>query len=284
MNILNPFRRASQLFGLLVINLYVAVIFNKHIYRGPMKGVCLPFLYCHSCPTAGFACPLGAMQNYAALHQFPFLLVGHLAIIGLLVGRMVCGWVCPVGLVQELMYKIKSVKLPNPKGFSILPYITLILLVVILPYLTTEHWFSKLCPVGTLTAGIPWVLWNPINPDTGARTIDAGSVGVLFAVKLLILAGTLWLAVVMKRPFCRYICPMGLFWSFFNKISVVKLEVAAACTKCDACKKSCPEGLKVYEDPNSADCIRCLECTSCKHVKVVSSLPVTADRTAPGIK
>ena len=157
MNIYSPFRKASQIFGILMANLHVAVIYTGELSQGVGKSVCLPFLYCHSCPTAGFACPLGVMQHYAAIHSFPFLLAGGLIIAGIFAGRFVCGWICPVGLFQDIMYKIKSVKIKLPTDFNILPYVMLIVFVGILPYITTEHWFSKLCPVGTLVAGIPWV-------------------------------------------------------------------------------------------------------------------------------
>ncbi len=274
MNLLHPFRRATQMFGVIMTNIYVNVFASNQIYQGLFKSVCLPFLYCHSCPTAGFACPLGVMQHYSAIHQFPFFLVGHLMIVGLLVGRMVCGWVCPVGLFQEFVYKIKTVKIEIPRFWGMLPWFLLIVFIIILPFMTTEHWFSKLCPVGTVVAGIPWVLWNPINPSTGTLTIEPGAVGWMFALKLVILAVVLWLFVVSKRPFCQYICPMGLFWSFFNKVSIMKLEVGDGCTGCNACQKKCPEGMKVHEDPNMKDCIRCLECTDCKHVKLVSAIPI----------
>jgi ferredoxin-type protein NapH len=273
-NILHPIRRASQAFGLMIANLYISVIFRSEIYKGPLKSVCVPFLYCHACPTANFACPIGTLQHYSAIHKFPFFLIGHLMLIGLLVGRMACGWLCPFGLLQELMYKIKSRKIVIPKIFSYFPYLVLVFLAILLPFFTTEHWFSKLCPVGTIVAGIPWVLWNPINPTTGDPTILPGTVGLLFAVKIFLLAGFMYLFVVAKRPFCRYICPLGLFWSFFNKVSILKLEVTPTCTKCDRCQDICPEDIKVYEDPNSRECVRCLECTKCEHVKVVCSIPI----------
>jgi len=272
MSVIAPLRRASQLFGLLLANLNFAALFTQQIYQGVFKSVCLPFLYCHSCPLAGFACPIGVMQHYAAIRSFPFLLVGEFIIVGLIGGRLICGWICPVGLFQEILYKIKSSKISLPTGFTIVPYAVFAVFVVILPFITTEHWFSKLCPVGTLTAGIPWVLWNPINPTTGAPTIEPGRVGLLFAVKLIILGIALWLFVAAKRPFCRYVCPLGLFWSLFNKVSIVRMEVDEGCTRCDACRRKCPEDAKLYEDPNPQECIRCFECTDCKHIRVVGSI------------
>ncbi|MFC1587686.1 4Fe-4S binding protein [Planctomycetota bacterium] len=90
--------------------------------------------------------------------------------------------------------------------------------------------------------------------------------------KVVILLGFLVLFVFAKRPFCRFVCPMGLIFSFFNRISVLQLKVAATCDHCDACQKNCPVDHKVYEDPNSPECVRCLQCTACKHVQITAPL------------
>jgi polyferredoxin len=90
------------------------------------------------------------------------------------------------------------------------------------------------------------------------------------AINLAILAAILVLSAFIKRPFCRVLCPLGHIFSLFNKVSLVKLEVAPGCDHCDACEKACPMGIKVYEDPNSSECIRCLSCTVCGNVKVGS--------------
>ncbi|MBF0217657.1 MAG: 4Fe-4S binding protein [Candidatus Omnitrophica bacterium] len=281
---IHPFRRVTQIFGVLITNAYLVVAFRCSIYTGAFKSVCLPFLYCHSCPSAGFACPIGVMQHYSAIHRFPFFLVGHLMLIGVLVGRMVCGWVCPVGLAQELLYKIKSPKIKLPKELWVLPFIMLIVFAIILPYITTEHWFSKLCPVGMVVAGIPWVVWNPVNPITGEPTILPGTVGWLFLLKIFILIVVLVLVVISKRPFCKYICPLGLFWGFFNRASIMKLEVLPTCTKCDTCNDICPEGIVVYEEPNSGECVRCMECLKCQHVKLVNTLGREKSEPGPEVK
>ena len=70
-------------------------------------------------------------------------------------------------------------------------------------------------------------------------------------------------SMLIKRPFCRVICPLGLILSFFNRVSLFRLEVSSACNRCDVCQKLCPVDIKVYEDPNSDQCIRCLDCTAC---------------------
>jgi polyferredoxin len=270
---LGDIRRATQLAMAFLCNAYVSAFITRQIYKGPLKGVCVPFLYCYACPSATFACPIGTLQHYAAIHQFPFFLIGHLAVLGLIFGRMACGWLCPFGLLQDLLYRIKSVKIEIPPAFRVISYFTLLGLAILIPFATGDAWFSKTCPIGTLVAGIPWVVWNPINPETGLPTVAAGSVGFMFVMKIAILIGFLILFVIAKRPFCKFVCPMGLFWSCFNRISILQLKVAPGCMRCDKCEKLCPVGIKVYEDPGARECIRCLKCTECAHVKVEARMP-----------
>lgn len=273
-------RPTIQIFGVIISNLYIGTVFRNQLYTGPLKSICVPFLYCHSCPSAPFACPVGLAQHYAAIRMAPFFLLGHLAIIGLFVGRMVCGWICPFGFLQDILFRVKTSVKKIPAFLKHMPWVFLLVTVIALPFFTTEHWFSKLCPVGTLVAGIPWVFWNPVDPATGNLTIEPGSVSFIFFVKLFILFGCLIAFVYIKRPFCRFVCPMGLFWSFFNKISVLQLEVGEGCKKGEGCKgnircqQKCPMDIKVYENPNAGDCVRCLECTAtCDYVKVSCAWP-----------
>lgn len=270
---LSDIRRATQFAGAFLCNAYVSAFFTRQIYKGPLKGVCVPFLYCHACPSSTFACPIGTVQHYAIIHEFPFFLLGHMAVLGLIFGRMACGWLCPFGLIQDLLYRIRSTKIQIPAAFRALSYVALLVLVLLIPFITGAPWFSKLCPLGTLVAGIPWVAWNPVSPETGYPTVASGSVGFLFAIKVVVLLGFLVLFVVAKRPFCRFVCPMGLFWSFFNRTSILQLKVAPSCERCDKCARNCPVGLKVYEDAKSRDCIRCLKCTECRHVSVEAQMP-----------
>ena len=197
---------------------------------------------------------------------------------------MACGWLCPFGFLQDLLYRVKNQIKKIPSFFKYMPWVFLIVFSIALPFFTTEHWFSKLCPIGTLVAGIPWVLWNPIDPTTGNPTVAPGSISFIFYIKVLILFGCLAAFVVIKRPFCRFVCPMGLFWSFFNKISLVKLTVGEGCNGGEGCKGTfrcqdkCPMDLKVYEDPNSPECVRCLEClATCDNVKVSCAWPGKAE-------
>ena len=216
-----------------------------------------------------FSCPIGTLQHFMAIHTFPYYLVAFIALVGLSVGRMACGWICPFGFLQDLMYRIRSPKFKIPFMLRYMKYLILFLLVIILPYTTGEMWFSKLCPAGTLTAGIPWALWDPVNPSTGVSILPNGP-GVIFYMSLIILTGFMVWFVLSKRPFCRVVCPMGALFSLFNRFSAIRLEASPECDGCNTCQGVCPMDLNIYLDLNSTECIRCLECTRCGHVRLVT--------------
>ena len=276
---LSRFRNLTQFSSLILGDSYFATLVTKGINTTSQKGMCVPFLNCYSCPSALFACPIGTIQHFAAIHTFPMYPVALLCLFGVSVGRMTCGWLCPFGLVQDLIYKIPTrIKIAVPEWANILKYLSLILLVIIIPYITGEYWFSKLCPAGTLLAEIPIALWNPINPINGQHLMPTEP-GMIFAVSLLILFLFLVWFAYSKRPFCRVACPLGAIFSLFNGFSFIKLHVSKNCDGCNKCQDYCPMGIKVYEDPNSMECIRCLECSRCEYVTVeVQSL------LRPGIK
>lgn len=265
-------RKFTQLFGYTISHCYLqSVLITKQIYQGPLKATCVPFLTCYSCPLAVFACPIGSFEHYMTIHQIPFLDFAHVAIVALVIGRMACGWLCPFGLIQDLLYKIKSIKIKIPHSYNYIKYFSLFGLVLLIPYVTGVTWFSRLCPYGMLEAGIPWALWNPIDPSTNQPTIDTSVYGITYIIKLAILAGFLILFVISKRPFCRIACPLGVIFALFNRVSLLRMEVQNHHTcspDCNMCRDLCPMEIRVSEDPNSGECIRCLKCTKCKKVKV----------------
>lgn len=267
---LHTWRRITQVgIGLILTNSYLPVIWTRTLYTGPLRSICVPHLNCHSCPSAIMGCPIGMLQHYIGIHQVPYLILGFLGLVGITFGRAACGWLCPFGWIQDMMYKIKTVKFKLPRFLFNFKYVFLAVFVVLLPYLTDVHWFSKICPWGGLGAGIPWVLWNPVNPFTEMPTILPGEVGEWFTIKMIILGIFLILFVFTARPFCNIMCPLGAIYSFFNKYSLLKIDVDSKCNECDLCKKDCAVDLVAYESANDTDCIKCLECAeTCGKVKV----------------
>lgn len=270
---LSILRRLIQLASTVFSNSFFASGVTKAVNTSSLKGVCVPILNCYACPSALFSCPIGTLQHFFALRAIPFYALGLIGVVGLTVGRMPCGWLCPFGFLQDLMYKIRSAKYRIPQVFTYVKYLVLLVLVLLIPYKTGELWFSKLCPAGTLTAAIPWLIWNPTNPATGQPVLPEGP-GLVFYIALLILVVFLIWFIVSKRPFCRVACPLGALLSFFNRYSILRLQVVPRCDGCNTCEVNCPMDLNVYEDVDSKDCIRCLECTRCGYVRVITPLAV----------
>lgn len=259
--------------GFIFANGYLKVFKTKQIYDGPLRSACVPFMNCHACPTATMSCPIGMLQKFASIRQIPYFLIGFLGSVGMIFGRAACGWLCPFGWVQDQMYKIPSKKFRIPRWLGKMKFVSLIVIAILLPYFFEAHWFSRICPWGTIIAGIPWVVWNPIDPVMGISVIDPAAIGWLYFMKISILAVFLVLFILTKRPFCRTTCPLGAIYAYFNKVSLMRLNVAKdACTDCDLCVKVCPVDIKIADDANSPDCVRCLKCTVCKNVTVKWSL------------
>lgn len=252
-------------------NGYVKGFVKGQIFDGKLKSVCVPGMNCYSCPAALGACPIGSLQATlgSRSYRLSMYVVGLLTVFGAFFGRFVCGFLCPFGLAQDLLFKIPFIRkirrLRGEKFLRSLRFVFLGLFVIILPMFVVditglgEPWFCKwICPVGTLEGGVPLVLLN---------SAMRGAAGFLFKWKLVILVVTVFSSVVIYRPFCRYACPLGAFYGLFNKISFLRLRVDNdKCTKCGACKAACKLDISVFKNPASIDCIRCGDCKAvCPH-------------------
>lgn len=248
-------------------NGYVKGFAGGRIFEGKSKFLCVPGLNCYSCPGALASCPIGSLQASlnAREYRLSLYVAGLLVVFGTLLGRFVCGFLCPFGLIQDLLFKIPFVrkirKLPGEKGLRWLRFIFLVIFVILLPMFVIditglgEPWFCKfVCPAGTLEGGVPLVLLN---------SAMRGAAGFLFKWKLLILIITLLSSIVIYRPFCRYVCPLGAIYGIFNKISFYRIKIdTEKCTKCGTCQKACKLDIPVWKNPDSMDCIRCGDCKS----------------------
>jgi polyferredoxin len=276
-------RKLVQALFAFTSNAHVQGFITGRLYKGELKNVCVPGLNCYSCPGALGACPIGAMQAVegSVKYGISMYVTGFVVFVGILLGRFVCGWLCPFGLIQELLHKIPLRKLKVPRGVDRplrwLKYAVLLLAVIILPIvfaskfgLATPFFCKYICPAGTLEGGVPLLLAN-----TSLRS----AIGFLFSWKMGILLLVLVLSVLIYRPFCRYLCPLGALYSLFNPISFYRYKVdGEKCTLCGACERVCKMEVVPHRSPNSPECIRC---GACKRACPQRALTSTWSKTKP---
>jgi len=243
-------------------NAYIPGWILGQIYRGPLKMGCVPILNCYSCPGALFACPVGAAQNAAARGTLPFYAVGVVAAAGALAGRLPCGWLCPFGLFQDLIHRLRgrrrAMALPRSLGWVKFAVLALLLPAAAIPTgaadMGYERFCTYLCPSGTLMASVPLLAVDPT-----LRTLAGPLLGWRFALLFLVIGTGIFL---YYRPFCRVLCPLGAGLGLGNRPSLWAVgHDPRRCTDCGACRAACPVAL----DPtaggtDTAECIRCLRC------------------------
>ena len=268
-------RHSVQIIYTILTNGYTYGFLHGKIYKGPLKYTCVPGLNCYSCPGAIASCPLGALQN--ALNkqgfQIPFAALGFLFVFGSLLGRFVCGWLCPFGLLQDLLHKIpvfkKRKRLPHHNILKYGKYVTLfgfVLLgsaILFTGFAKVPAFCKFICPSGTFLGAIPLLATNGALRE---------QIGWLFTWKFLLLLLIIILSIKVYRPFCQYLCPLGAIYGWFNKFSLVQIKWDQdKCISCMACTRACPIGLKPEEISVSPECIKCGKCVGACPVNCLSS-------------
>lgn len=262
-NFLARFRGWIQAVATLLTNIHIPNLLKGKIYQGNVKTMCVPGLNCYSCPAATGACPIGAFQAVVGSSKFKFTyyITGFFILLGVLLGRFICGFLCPFGWFQDLLHKIPGKKLSTAKlkPLRYLKYVILVVFVILLPAFVTnslgmgDPFFCKyICPQGVLEGAIPLSLAN-----SGIRA----ALGHLFTFKFTVLALFIILSILFYRPFCKWICPLGAIYSLFNKVSFLKIQVDhEKCVGCQKCSRVCKMDVNVVDTPNHPECIRCGEC------------------------
>lgn len=226
-----------------------------------------PVFFCHSCPWATMACPIGVLMNFGTLRIFPFVTLGILGLVGVVGGRFVCGWLCPFGWLQDWLHKIPTRKFHTPKVLRFVKYALLVVTVLAIPLVFPgKPWtFCDYCPSGTLESMYPWAIMGGWDVSTGLF----GGFNARFFARTAVLVGVLLLAVFVSRGFCRVFCPIGAMFGLFNRFSLFRYKLTYhKCNGCAACAKVCPVDIDPVKRINDAECIRCYECTNTKHIRM----------------
>ena len=289
-------RGLIQLLFAALTNSFLTGFLAGKIYQGDLKKLCAPGLNCYSCPGAVLSCPIGALQAVLSSRQFNISLYvgGILLVFGATLGRFVCGFLCPFGMIQEWIHKIpfpwKKNRFRGDKALRYLKYAMLVVMVIALPMLLVNPagigspTFCKwVCPAGTLEGGVPLVLLNPATAQAetlpavpGLQALPGGNfsfdailqqsppaleTGWLFVFKMSILVVTLLACLVIYRPFCKYICPLGAIYGLMNTIALYRLRMEQSlCIHCGKCRRACLMGLDPEHKQNEAECVRCGDC------------------------
>jgi len=236
----------------------IALIAINHTLAEEGRGI--PFL---STASLHAICPFGGVVT---LHQFittgtlirkvrqsSLVLSSLVMLLAVLFGPVFCGWVCPLGSVQEWVGKLGK-KLLGKRYNHILPS----KLDNVLRYLR----YLMLGWVVYMSAVSGTLIFQSIDPYYALFNFWTGEVAV---TGLLVLGVTLLGSLVVERPWCKYACPYGALLGITNLFRVFKIRrVESSCISCGLCSKECPMNIQVSEVKVVRDhqCISCLECTS----------------------
>jgi len=261
-------------FGFFILqNPFLKNFITGEIYQGSLKRICTPGLNCYSCPAAAVSCPMGAAQLFFAgvRHSISLYVAGFLLSVGVIFGKFICGFVCPMGLLQDLLYRIKTPKLILRLRFvRYVKYVVLALFVVILPMAVRHQlsglgqpWFcSYICPSGTIFGAAPLIAANGFLRQL---------LGWRFVLKISIAIGVVVGSVFVLRIFCRVLCPLGAIYSLLNKVAVFHMRCDKnLCISCNKCSKACHLKIEPAKQPNSPECFRCGKCVKACEKKALS--------------
>ena len=257
-------RRLVQLYAALLYNANLKGFIDGHIYTGNLKSVCVPGFNCYSCPGAVASCPLGSLQNAlnAAGHTAPWYVLGILALFGVILGRTICGWICPLGLIQELLHKIPTPKIRKShitRKLSYLKYVFLAVFVIAIPLIygvgkgiILPGFCKYICPAGTFEGAVG-LLQNPANATSFYQ------LGAVFTNKWVIMLVIGLACIFCYRTFCRFICPLGAIYGFFNRFALTGVKVNPdRCNGCGLCVMKCQMDIKHVGDHECISCGKCI--------------------------
>jgi len=219
---------------------------------------------------------------------FPWLALASFLVVGVLLGKSLCGWVCPFGFVQDLLGFVKRKKSEvSPRTHESMLYVKYFVLGVTL-FISLTFSASKLVGIHRsyenalgVFAKAPFTTVSPAEALFGTipRTIydlrtsaldifsQIANFPPLFWVQIFIMVGVLIFAVYVPRSWCKYLCPHGAIMAIMNRFSFIGLRRdPAKCAKgsCRLCVEVCPMRVKILDLPwekfSDPECIYCLKC------------------------
>ncbi len=184
------------------------------------------------------------------LHDSNYYMLIALLISLVLSGAFFCGWLCPMGTVQEWFGKLG--KKAFPKWYNAVPKK--------LDRLLRLGKYAVLAFVLFQTARTGQLMFGDLDPYYNLLHIWTDEIALTGYLSVAI---TLFLSLLVERPFCRYACPLGAVNGLFNLFSFLTIKRnKTTCITCKICDKACPAGIVVSEQRTvrNLECIRCMQC------------------------
>lgn len=248
------YRLISQIFFFLLIGI---IVINKSLSE---TGAGIPFL---STASLHALCPFGGVETLVSLFSFgvivkkvhasSIVLMVIVFILALLLGAVFCGWICPLGSIQEWMSKLGRKIFKSKYNHFIPKSVDGILKYgryVVLGYIIYGT---------TMSLKLIFEEWDPYYALYNFWTGEVGVASIIFLLSVLVAS------LFIERPWCRYLCPYGAVLGWFNKMSIFKIRRnKATCIGCKKCDYVCPMNIDISTKKAITDikCIRCLKCTS----------------------
>lgn len=250
-------------------------------------------------------CSIGSISrslsgNWADLLLAPIFLIAVLMLVGILVGRALCGWACPIGFLQDLGARTKAALglgdlEPSRKGherLKLVKYAILLFVMILAVDIGVSTYLSpdahsdfisgmtgfplfqsgatpcEACPAPITGYFLPDDILRNGMKGTFVMTPEAG-------LRIFVLVGFIIGAFAMPRFFCRYFCPAGAMASLFNRASALSIEKdQEKCTECNYCVTACPMRIQKLKDEHVDSRVHDMECTFC--LECIDSCPERA--------
>ena len=229
-------------------------------------------------------CPFGGvvtLQQFVTtgnfiqkIHESSIVLMIISVFLAILFGPVFCGWICPLGSVQEWFSKLGR-KLFKKKFNNFVPlkydrylrYVRYIVLAWVI-YVTT--YTGKL-------------VFQEVDPYFALFNFWSSEVAI---GSIIILGITLITSLFIERPWCKYACPFGAVMGISNLFRIFKIKRnKSTCISCGACDRACPMNIKVSESSiiRNHQCISCMKCTSEEACPIENTVELTGSSNEKGV-
>jgi polyferredoxin len=231
--------------------------------------------------------PIGALTSlkywlvsgkFHPVHPAALVIFLSILLMSLLAKKSFCSWLCPVGTLSEVVYKLGR----KVFGQNFRIWLWLDLLLRGIKYLLLLL-FLLFILIGMSGEKVIKFLDTPYWAISDVKMLHFFT--QMSVTTMFVLAMLTFLSLFYKMFWCRYLCPYGALLGLVSIISPFKIRRdATGCSGCQRCSATCPSNLEVHSctEISSPECTGCLTCVAnCPERKVLAMQPVFWKRSLP---